>query len=447
MQEGKTTVAYQGEETIFALSTGLGRAAIAVMRVSGAGSEALLQRLIGKLPGARRAALRRVWQDATTQHNFLDEALVLWFPGPHSYTGEDGFELHLHAGPAVIKAVAGALVEGGARPAEAGEFTRRAFMNGRMDLVEAEGISDLVEAETESQRKLALAQTDGALSRLYQNWADRLKRVLAHQEALIDFPDEDLPPEVEQGLLDEIHSLIAAMQTHIQEGDRGERIRRGVVFAITGPPNAGKSSLLNWLADRDAAIVSPMAGTTRDAIEISGILAGVRVTFVDTAGLRETEDAIEAEGVKRALFHVKQADCVLQMFAAGDEPQEVFSASVLIGNKLDLGVVPKEVHGHPVMAVSLETGQGLDQLKALLEQKVEALTASSASGAPLLTRARHKAGVKEACACLEAALQQEWPEMRGEELRLAMRALGRLTGHVGVEDLLDAVFGQFCIGK
>lgn len=250
-------MAYQGEETIFALSTGLGRAAIAVMRVSGAGSEALLQRLIGKLPGARRAALRRVWQDAATQDNLLDEALVLWFPGPHSYTGEDGFELHLHAGPAVIKAVAGALVEGGARPAEAGEFTRRAFMNGRMDLVEAEGISDLVEAETESQRKLALAQTDGALSRLYQNWADRLKRVLAHQEALIDFPDEDLPPEVEQGLLDEIHSLIAAMQTHIQEGDRGERIRRGVVFAITGPPNAGKSSLLNWLADRDAAIVSP----------------------------------------------------------------------------------------------------------------------------------------------------------------------------------------------
>lgn len=440
-------MAYQGEETIFALSTGLGRAAIAVMRVSGAGSEALLKKLIGKLPEARHAALRRVWQDATTQGNLLDEALVLWFPGPHSYTGEDGFELHLHAGPAVIKAVAEALVEGGARPAEAGEFTRRAFMNGRMDLVEAEGIADLVEAETESQRKLALAQTDGALSRLYQNWADRLKRVLAHQEALIDFPDEDLPPEVEQGLLDDIHTLIAAMQAHIQEGDRGERIRRGVVFAITGPPNAGKSSLLNWLADRDAAIVSPIAGTTRDAIEISGSLAGVRVTFVDTAGLRETEDAIEAEGVKRALFHVKQADCVLQMFAAGDVPKEVFPGSVLIGNKTDLGTVPREVQGYPVMPVSLETGRGLDQLKAMLAQKVEALTASSVSGAPLLTRARHKAGVKEACACLEAALQQDWPEMRGEELRLAMRALGRLTGHVGVEDLLDAVFGQFCIGK
>lgn len=440
-------MAYQGEETIFALSTGLGRAAIAVLRVSGAGSEALLARLIGQLPGPRRAALRRVWQNAATQDNLLDEALVLWFPGPQSYTGEDGFELHLHAGPAVIKAVAGALVEGGARPAEPGEFTRRAFMNGRMDLVEAEGIADLVEAETESQRKLALAQTDGALSRLYQNWADRLKRVLAHQEALIDFPDEDLPPEVEQGLMNEILALIAAMQAHIQEGERGERIRRGVVFAITGPPNAGKSSLLNWLADRDAAIVSPIAGTTRDAIEISGILAGVRVTFVDTAGLRETEDAIEAEGVKRALFHVKQADCVLQMFAAGHVPQEVFPASVLIGNKTDLGPVPEVVQGRPVMPVSLETGQGLEQLKVLLEQKVEALTAASASGAPLLTRARHKAGVKDACACLEAALQQEWPEMRGEELRLAMRALGRLTGHVGVEDLLDAVFGQFCIGK
>lgn len=434
-------------ETIFALSTGLGRAAIAIMRVSGCGSADILQRLCGKLPPARKAALRSVWQDARTQDNLLDEALVLWFPGPKSYTGEDGFELHLHAGPAVIQAVANALVEAGARPAEPGEFTRRAFTNGRMDLVEAEGISDLIEAETESQRKLALAQTDGALSRLYGAWAERLKRVLAHQEALIDFPDEDLPPEVEQGLLDEISALIAVMQSHIQEGERGERIRRGVVFAIVGPPNAGKSSLLNWLADRDAAIVSPVAGTTRDAIEVNGSLAGVRVTFIDTAGMRETEDEIEAEGVKRALFHVKHADCVLQMFAAQNVPEDVFPNAILIGNKTDLGSVPAKVLDTPVIPVSVRSGEGLSALKKLLEQKVESLTAHSSFGAPLLTRARHKAGVQEACACLEAALQQDWPEMRGEELRLAMRALGRLTGHVGVEDLLDAVFGQFCIGK
>ncbi|CEF40984.1 tRNA modification GTPase [Acetobacter senegalensis] len=438
---------YQSEETIFALSTGLGRAAIAVMRVSGPQSASLLTRLCGKVPLPRKAVLRRVWQDASVKDNLLDEALVLWFPGPNSYTGEDGFELHLHAGPAVIKAVAEALVAGGARPAEPGEFTRRAFTNGRMDLVEAEGIADLVDAETESQRKLALAQTDGALSRLYENWAERLKRVLAHQEALIDFPDEDLPEEVEQGLLNEIHALIGAMQEHLQDGKRGERIRRGVVFAIAGPPNAGKSSLLNWLADRDAAIVSPVAGTTRDAIEVNGSLAGVRVTFVDTAGMRETQDEIEAEGVKRALFHVKQADCVLQMFTGDMLPENVFPGALLIGNKTDLGPVPAKVLGMSVIPVSLQTGEGLNALRTILEQKVEALTAQSASGAPLLTRARHEAGVKEACLCLQQALEQEWPEMRGEELRLAMRALGRLTGHVGVEDLLDAVFGQFCIGK
>ncbi|OUJ03752.1 tRNA uridine-5-carboxymethylaminomethyl(34) synthesis GTPase MnmE [Acetobacter cibinongensis] len=438
---------YENEGTIFALSTGLGRAAIAVMRVSGAESKNLLTRLCGDVPPPRHAALRKLWQDAGTKENLLDEALVLWFPGPKSYTGEDGFELHLHAGPAVIKAVAEALVAYGARPAEPGEFTRRAFTNGRMDLVEAEGIADLVEAETESQRKLALAQSDGVLSKLYQNWADRLKHVLAHQEALIDFPDEDLPPEVEQGLLTEINTLINAMQTHIREGERGERIRRGVVFAIAGPPNAGKSSLLNWLADRDAAIVSPVAGTTRDAIEVNGSLAGVRVTFVDTAGMRETEDAIEAEGVKRALFHVKQADCVLQMFPADDLPKTIFPGAILIGNKTDLGPVPAKVLGETVVPISLQSGEGLEALRQLLEQKVEALTAQSSFGAPLLTRARHKAGVQEAVACLQAALAQDWPEMRGEELRLAMRALGRVTGHVGVEDLLDAVFGQFCIGK
>lgn len=438
---------YHNEETIFALSTGLGRAAIAVMRVSGPGSQMLLERLCGRVPAPRRAILRQVWQDAALKDNLLDEALILWFPGPQSYTGEDGFELHLHAGPAIIKAVAEALVMGGARPAEPGEFTRRAFTNGRMDLVEAEGIADLIEAETESQRKIALAQSDGALSALYQAWAERLKRVLAYQEALIDFPDEDLPPEVEQGLIDEIHGLIKAMLTHIQEGTRGERIRRGVVFAIAGPPNAGKSSLLNWLAERDAAIVSPVAGTTRDAIEVTGSVAGVKVTFVDTAGMRDTTDEIEAEGVKRALFHVKQADCVLQMFAAGHEPEAIFPGALLIGNKTDVGGVPTEVLGERVLPVSLKTGDGLDALRSLLEQKVEALTAGSSLGAPLLTRARHKAGVQEAVACLQAALEQEWPEMRGEELRLAMRALGRVTGQVGVEDLLDAVFGQFCIGK
>lgn len=198
-------------------------------------------------------------------------------------------------------------------------------------------------AETESQRRQALAQADGALSRVYEGWSERLKKLLAFQEALIDFPDEDLPPEVEEEIRSGIRQLIEQMQQHIADGQRGERIRRGVVFAITGPPNAGKSSLLNWLAERDAAIVSPIAGTTRDALEIVGSLAGIKVTFVDTAGLRETEDEIEAEGVRRALFHVKQADCVVQMFAAPDVPQSVFPGALVVGNKLDLADLPAEV--------------------------------------------------------------------------------------------------------
>ncbi|MCP1241839.1 tRNA uridine-5-carboxymethylaminomethyl(34) synthesis GTPase MnmE [Acetobacter lambici] len=416
------------------------------MRVSGKGSADLLVKLCGSLPPPRKAVLRRVWRQADVQDTLLDEALVLWFPGPKSYTGEDGFELHLHAGSAIIQAVAHALVLGGARPAEAGEFTRRAFTNGRMDLVEAEGIADLVAAETESQRRQALAQANGALSRVYEEWSARLKKLLAFQEALIDFPDEDLPPEVEEEIRSGIRQLMGEMQQHIADGQRGERIRRGVVFAITGPPNAGKSSLLNWLAERDAAIVSPIAGTTRDALEIVGSLAGIKVTFVDTAGLRETEDEIEAEGVRRALFHVKQADCVVQMFAASDVPQSVFPGALLVGNKLDLADLPAEVEGVRVIPVSLKNGQGLEALRHILEDRVQALTASS-TGMPLLTRARHSAGVQDACASLEEALRQEWPEVRGEELRLAMRALGRLTGHVGVEELLDAIFGQFCIGK
>jgi tRNA modification GTPase len=444
--KGEAALGYQGEETIFALASGVERAAIAVMRVSGKGSAALLEHLCGRLPPPRHASLRRLWRDAQTREAELDHAVVLWLPGPASYTGEDGFELHLHAGPAIIRAVSDVLVEQGARPAEPGEFTRRAVVNGRMDLLEAEGVADLVAAETEGQRRQALAQTDGALSRMYTGWADQLKQSLAWQEALIDFADEELPPEVEQALLSGMASLLADMQQHVAEGQQGERIRSGMIFAIAGPPNAGKSSLLNWLAGRDAAIVSPVAGTTRDALEIVTTLAGIRVTFIDTAGLRETEDAIEAEGVRRALFHVKQADCVIQMFAADAPPQTVFTGAVLVGNKTDCGRVPESVEDVPVVAVSLRTGDGLQALRAVLERRAEMLTASS-SGMPLLTRARHAAGVREACEHLQAAMQQDWPEMRAEELRLAMRALGRLTGEVGVEDLLDAIFGQFCIGK
>ncbi|NHO54215.1 tRNA uridine-5-carboxymethylaminomethyl(34) synthesis GTPase MnmE [Acetobacter estunensis] len=433
-------------EPIFALATGTARAAIAVMRVSGTGSDAILRRLLGTLPAPRKASLRRLWRDAVHRTDALDDALVLWLPGPANYTGEDSFELHLHAGPAIVSAVASALVEAGARPAEPGEFTRRAFLHGRIDLTEAEGIADLIEAETEAQRKQALAQSEGRLGTLYRGWADRLRNVLARQEALIDFPDEDLPPEVEAALLTETAALRDEISAHLADGERGERIRRGLTIAIVGPPNAGKSTLLNHLAERQAAIVSPVAGTTRDAIEIVTMLAGVRVTLVDTAGLRETTDPIEAEGVKRAMFHVEHADCVVQMFFAEAAPDHLLPGALPVCNKIDLAPAPFTIEDVPVLGISLRDETGLAALQENLERRVRELTASG-SIAPPLTRARHRAAAMVAHEHLKAALAVDWPEMRGEELRLAMRALGRLTGEVGVEDLLDTVFGQFCIGK
>jgi tRNA modification GTPase len=282
------------DDTIFALASGSARAAIAVMRISGSGAERAVTALCcGALPVPRHASLRRLRDPAA---DLLDQAVVLWFPGPGTYTGEDCAELHLHGGRAVIDGVADALVAAGLRPAEPGEFTRRAFLNGRMDLLEAEAVHDLISAETEAQRRQALRQLDGALGAIYQDWADRLRGVLAYQEALIDFPDEDLPPEVEEQLLATLRAVRAEIRDHLNDAGRGEKLREGLFFAITGTPNVGKSTLINALAERDVAIVSATPGTTRDVLETRIVLGGVPVTLVDTAGLRETTDSIEAEG-------------------------------------------------------------------------------------------------------------------------------------------------------
>ena len=431
----------QVDRTIFALATGGGRAAIAVMRISGPECGIMLETLCrGARPVPRRATLHSLWRS----DDLLDRALVLWFPGPHSYTGEDSAELHLHAGPAVIDTVAEALILLGARPAEPGEFTRRAFIHGRLDLLEAEGIADLVEAETQAQRRQALRQTEGALSQLYDGWAQRLRLVLAQQEALIDFPDEDLPAEVEDTLLRELDGLKGEMDLHLAAGGPGERLRRGLVFAIIGKPNVGKSSLVNAIAQRDAAIVSALAGTTRDALEIRVVLGDVPVTLVDTAGLRETADEVEAEGVRRARRHAEQADLVVRVVDADSGADDAVDAGdvheLVVCNKIDQASAPPGIVG-----VSARTGAGLLDLVQLLSQHARALTAQG--GTAPFTRARHRVGISEAAAHLADAARAHWPELRGEELRLAMRALGRLTGAVGVEDLLDTVFGQFCIGK
>lgn len=433
--------------TIFALATAAGRGAVAIMRISGPLTLQILEQLCNTVPKARQASVRQLWRRGE-QDELLDQALVIWFPGPKSYTGEDSAELHLHAGPAVIDAVADVLAFYGARPAQAGEFTKRAFVNGQVDLLQAEGISDLVEAETQAQRRQALEQTEGGLSVVYRGWAQKLREVLAFQEALIDFPDEDLPEEVEENLKNTIQTLHQEMKEHLNDAGRGERLRRGLVFAILGAPNAGKSSLLNLLADRDAAIVTEQAGTTRDAIEVRVVLGDVPVTLVDTAGLRETEDLIEAEGIRRAQKIGREADCVLCLTDASvDVWEPEVECDFWIRTKKDLNVSRETLDrkSNETLFVSVKTGDGIDHLKQVLAEKASFLT--TRQGPPPLTRVRHRLGIEECVQHLEEAQRLDWPELRGEELRLAMQSLGRLTGTIGVEDLLDTIFSQFCIGK
>ncbi len=427
------------QDTIFAVASGAGRAAIALMRISGPASRRLLAGLCRSVPPPRHASLRRLRDAAGAE---LDRAIVLWLPGPGTYTGEDSAELHLHGGRAVLDGVADALVALGARPAQPGEFTRRAFLNARMDLLEAEAVGDLVAAETAAQRRQALRQLEGELGALYRGWAERLLKLMAQQEALIDFPDEDLPPEVESAVVAEIAALRSEMAVHLADRRRGERLREGLVFAVTGAPNVGKSSLVNALAERDVAIVSATPGTTRDALETRVVLGGVPVTLVDTAGLRDTADEVEAEGVRRALARASDADLVIAVFEAGDtaSPPPKDSA-IRVANKIDLGsAVPPGAIG-----VSALTGAGLNVLRDRLAEEAHALTESA--GPPPLTRARHRAALQEASARLADAATADLPELRAEDLRLALRALGRVTGDVGVEDILDALFAQFCIGK
>ncbi|TCH99015.1 tRNA uridine-5-carboxymethylaminomethyl(34) synthesis GTPase MnmE [Roseococcus sp. SYP-B2431] len=427
---------------IFALASGAGRAAVAVMRLSGAGTGALVEALCGPLPEPRRASLRRLRHGEVV----LDRALVLWLPAPGSYTGEDSAELQLHGGPAVVAAVAEALVTLGARPAEPGEFTRRAFLHGKLDLTEAEGIADLIAAETEAQRRQALRQAEGGLARRHAEWAARLTRLLARQEAFIEFEEEDLPPDLDTEVAMAAVELRDDMASLLADGARGEKLREGLAIAILGAPNAGKSSLLNALSGRDAAIVSTRAGTTRDVVEVRMALAGVPVTLADTAGLREGADEIEAEGVRRALTRAEVADLRLLVFAADAEPDAATLAlrgedALVIVNKADIAC------GSPVdgIPVSARTGQGLAELRLKLE--AAATARAGLSDAAVLTRPRHRAALRECVEWLDRLSEAGLPELRAEALRNALRALSRLTGRVDVEQVLDLVFGEFCIGK
>ena len=429
------------EDTIFAPMTGVGRNAVTAIRLSGTRTRQALEALAGACPPPRRASLRSL-RDG--QGEVLDRAMVLWLPAPATYTGEDVAELHLHGGRAVLEAVAEALLTLGLRLAEPGAFSRRAFLNGRMDLVQAEAVGDLVAAETAGQRRQALRQMAGDLGRLYEGWSDRLAGMLAHQEALIDFPDEALPPEIEASLMADIAALRQEMDGHLSDRARGQKMREGLVFVVQGAPNVGKSTLVNALAGRDVAIVSAMPGTTRDVLEVALVLGDAAVTLIDTAGLRETADPVEAEGVRRARARAAQADLVISLVGPGvamvDTPMGE-AARIVVATKADLGLATPGAD----LAVSVLTGAGMDVLQDRLAGFAREATA--AAGPPPMTRQRHRALVLQARAHLAVAALEEESELRGEELRLALGALGGLTGKVGVEALLDRVFGDFCIGK
>ncbi|AZO79863.1 MULTISPECIES: tRNA uridine-5-carboxymethylaminomethyl(34) synthesis GTPase MnmE [unclassified Bosea (in: a-proteobacteria)] len=433
----------QAYPTIVALSSGSGRAGVAVVRVSGEQVRFALETIAGSVPEARRAVYRALRDPAGA---IIDHGLVLFFPAPASFTGEDVAEFHIHGSRAVLSRLLSVLTSlPGLRLAEAGEFTRRAFEAGKLDLAAVEGLVDLIDSETEWQRKQALRQMEGALGRAAGEWRSALIKAMTLLEAEIDFSDEgdvggpliaDAVAEA-QGVLDSLRSALGSFAA-------GERVREGFVVVLAGPPNAGKSSLLNALARRDVAIVSPIAGTTRDAIEVRLDLGGIPVVLVDTAGLRESSDAIEAEGVRRARQKAAHADLVLRLRSPDSDPERADSEGddLAVATMIDLGGAarPGEI------GVSAATGAGLPELIDIIASRLGKLGQAEPA---LVTRERQRIAVADAAAAIEraGALSHEQPELIAEELRIAVRALERLIGKVDVEDVLDSLFSGFCIGK
>ncbi len=438
--------------TIFAPLTITGRSALSAIRISGPDAAAAVLAMAGTpLPEARQVTLRTL--RSPSEGEVLDRGLVIWFPGPESFTGEDVAELHLHGGRAVLTAMLEAL--GGLpslRLAQPGEFSRRAFDNGKLDLAEAEAIADLVDAETSAQRRQALRQLDGALGRAAGDWSARLTRCLAHLEAALDFADEDLPENLIADVVQDLGALAGELDRQLDDVCRGERLRDGFSVAILGAPNAGKSSLLNALARRDAAIVSERAGTTRDVIEVHLDLEGLPVVLADTAGLRESADEVEEEGIRRARARAAQADMKLLVFDASRLPDRdpattslMDDESLSVFTKADLLAGPSEGSREvPGLFVSALTGAGMSALvERLKQQAANTLT----GGESLITRARHREAFSDCRNALRRAVAAPRAELLAEDVRLALRALGRVTGQVDVEDLLDVIFRDFCIGK
>ena len=438
------------KDTICALASGAGRAAIAVIRISGPATGQVLRVLCGVALVPRHAHLRTLRDPRTGTH--LDRGLVISFPAPSSFTGEDMAELHVHGGRAVIASIIDAILAvPGLRLAEPGEFASRAFENGKLDLTEVEGLADLINAETEAQRRQALAQAEGSLRSLYEGWRDLLLRAQALTEAGLDFADEgDVAADVARGAKAIVPGLIDEIERRLVD-KRGERLRDGFRVVIAGAPNAGKSSLLNTLARRDAAIVSEEAGTTRDIIEVHLDLDGLPVILIDTAGLREAAGAIEAEGVRRALARAASADLVLWLIDASapipDPPLALAEGAAPVLRVINKADVNPSLTIMNAAQISARTGSGVDELIAALGARAGEALAGDAGSAGV-SRARHRAELEAILAALRRFSEPGLlVELKAEELRLASRHLGRLTGRVDVEEVLGAIFSEFCIGK
>ncbi|KAM9687676.1 5-taurinomethyluridine-[tRNA] synthase subunit GTPB3, mitochondrial isoform 3-T3 [Trichechus inunguis] len=471
-RQGSGAPAPSSGATIFALSSGQGRCGVAVIRTSGPASGPALRSLTAgrDLPPARSARLRLLSDPRSGEP--LDRALVLWFPGPQSFTGEDCAEFHVHGGPAVVSGVLQALSGvPGLRPAEAGEFTRRAFTHGKLSLTEVEGLADLIHAETEAQRRQALRQLDGELGRLCHDWAETLTTALAHVEAYIDFGEDDsLEEDVLERVDSSVRGLQAALGAHLRDARRGQRLRSGAHVVVAGPPNAGKSSLVNLLSRKPVSIVSPEPGTTRDVLETPVDLAGFPALLSDTAGLREGVGPVEQEGVRRARARLEQADLILAVLDACDlaspsscnfldtvvahvgarSPNGSSQRLLLVLNKLDL--LPSEGLGPspdlpPYLLLSCVTGEGLDSLLEALRKELATVCGDPSTGPPLLTRARHQYHLQSCLDALGHYKEARDLALEAEALRVARGHLARLTGGGGTEEILDVIFRDFCVGK
>lgn len=443
-------------ETIAALSTAVGKAAVAVIRISGPETRFVLETILGRIPQARMATLASLRDPDSGE--VLDRALVLWFPGPRSFSGEDMAEFHIHGGRGVVAAVLEMLTRRpGLRLAEAGEFTRRAFAAGKLDLSAVEGLADLIDAETEAQRRQALRQASGVLSRQVESWRQRLIEAMALVEAGLDFSDEgDVGDDATAHALAVAATVHREIGSHLASPVQGERLRDGFNVVIAGPPNAGKSSLLNALAKRDVAIVSSVPGTTRDLIEVRLDLGGLPVSLIDTAGIRESGDEIEQEGVRRALERAELADLVVWLSPADAPmaPPKEADGGLAVISKADLG--KGDLDGFDSLAkrdslelsISTRTGAGLDQLVEEIRRRA---SATLGGGEALISRERHRTTLRAIHDILAHVIESDpggrAPELMAEDMRLALRELGRLTGRVDVEDILGAIFSSFCIGK